>query len=97
MQTNTNGRSSVQTQPGNPTFAVLKATAIQQALGHPLNYARVLMQVKIKIVLHDVSSRCFRLVMNHCLHIEEKLSLVLKLSSIRILFDIVSEVDSFEK
>jgi hypothetical protein len=30
----------------NPTFAVLKATALQQALGHPIAYARVLMQVK---------------------------------------------------
>jgi hypothetical protein len=30
----------------NPTFAVLKATALQQALGHPMAYARVLMQVK---------------------------------------------------
>ena len=29
----------------NPTFTVLKATAIQQALGHPLAYVRVLMQV----------------------------------------------------
>ena len=29
----------------NPTFAVLKATALQQALGHPMAYARVLMQV----------------------------------------------------
>jgi hypothetical protein len=30
---------------GNPTFAVLKATALQQAFGHPMAYARVLMQV----------------------------------------------------
>jgi len=29
----------------NGTFAVLKATTFQQALGHPLSYARVLMQV----------------------------------------------------
>ncbi|CAF3646874.1 unnamed protein product [Rotaria sordida] len=29
----------------NPTFAVLKATTFQQALGHPLTYARVLMQM----------------------------------------------------
>lgn len=50
IQTST---SSIQTPgdqqpppPGNPTFAVLKATALQQALGHPLAYARVLMQVK---------------------------------------------------
>jgi hypothetical protein len=44
--------ASVQEQPtggfnsANPTFAVLKATAFQQALGHPMAYARVLMQVK---------------------------------------------------
>ena len=30
----------------NPTFAVLKATGLQTALGHPLAYARVLMQVR---------------------------------------------------
>ncbi|CAF1010953.1 unnamed protein product [Adineta steineri] len=29
----------------NPTFAVLKATALQQALGHPMAYARALMQM----------------------------------------------------
>ncbi|CAF1063675.1 unnamed protein product [Rotaria sp. Silwood1] len=29
----------------NPTFAVLKATTLQQALGHPVTYARVLMQI----------------------------------------------------
>ncbi len=29
----------------NPTFTVLKATTIQHALGHPLAYVRVLMQV----------------------------------------------------
>ena len=29
----------------NPTFGVLKATAMQQAFGHPMAYARVLMQV----------------------------------------------------
>ena len=34
----------------NPTFAVLKATALQQALGHPMAYARVLMQVKYEIL-----------------------------------------------
>ena len=55
IETSTNGQSSFQTPsdqqpppPGNPTFAVLKATALQQALGHPLAYARVLMQVKDK-------------------------------------------------
>ncbi|UJR08211.1 hypothetical protein I4U23_012484 [Adineta vaga] len=31
----------------NPTFAVLKATALQQAFGHPMAYARALMQVNI--------------------------------------------------
>jgi hypothetical protein len=30
----------------NPTFTVLKATALQQAIGHPLAYVRVLMQVR---------------------------------------------------
>lgn len=38
-----------QTSPANSssaTFAVLKATALQQAVGHPLSYARVLMQVE---------------------------------------------------
>lgn len=41
----------------NPTFAVLKATAIQQALGHPLTYARVLMQVREKgFSIIDLSS-----------------------------------------
>ncbi|CAF2566421.1 unnamed protein product [Rotaria sp. Silwood2] len=29
----------------NPTFAVLKATAFQQVLGHPVTYARTLMQM----------------------------------------------------
>ncbi|UJR38069.1 hypothetical protein I4U23_030750 [Adineta vaga] len=47
--------SSVRQQPqggftstpnsANPTFTVLKATTIQHALGHPLAYARVLMQL----------------------------------------------------
>ncbi len=48
--------TSVQQQPtggftstpnsANPTFAVLKSTTIQTALGHPLGYVRVLMQVR---------------------------------------------------
>jgi hypothetical protein len=31
-------------QGANATFAVLKATALQQAFGHPMAYARILMQ-----------------------------------------------------
>ncbi len=31
---------------GNPSFATLKATTFQVAFGHPLNYVRVLMQVR---------------------------------------------------
>lgn len=30
----------------NPTFSVLRATTLQLAVGHPLAYARVLMQVR---------------------------------------------------
>ncbi len=29
----------------NPTFTVLKSTVLQQVIGHPMAYARVLMQV----------------------------------------------------
>ena len=39
----------------NPTFTVLKATAIQQAIGHPLAYVRVLMQVSHRTSMNGSS------------------------------------------
>lgn len=43
------------TSAANPMFAVLKVTAFQQALGHPVAYARVLMQVMFHInIVSDI-------------------------------------------
>lgn len=44
LQQATGGFTST-SNSANPTFTVLKTTAIQQALGHPLAYVRVLMQM----------------------------------------------------
>ena len=42
------GRRNAQEQVAiDPTLAVLKATALQSTIGHPLTYARTLIQVKI--------------------------------------------------
>ncbi len=100
IQTPLSAGTSVQEQPtggftstfnsANPTFAVLKATAFQQALGHPMAYARVLMQVKyLKKKQNLFEYLFFRWDMNHYLHIEEKLYLEKKHYFIQMFFNIV--------
>ena len=45
-QSTLSGRYNCSTTPqSKATFAVVKSTTIQHAIGHPLAYARVLMQV----------------------------------------------------
>ena len=51
----------------NATFAVVKATVLQQAFGHPMSYARVLMQVRRHFSSEEFRSMGSpRWVMNRC-------------------------------